>query len=137
MMKKILLTTILALVFVSTSCDIYEDEPIYIQVSAVSEVVNPNQYAKDSITEIPVKYKLPSQCHVFRQFYYESHDFNRLVAIESLKTGNNTCPQDEELRTAVLRFKPTSLGTYHFKFWLGEDAQGVDQFIEFDAVVDH
>jgi len=137
MMKKILLTTILALVFVFTSCDIYEDEPIYIQVSAVSEVVNPNQYAKDSITEIPVKYKLPSQCHVFRQFYYEAHDFNRLVAIESLKTGNNTCPQDEELRTAVLRFKPTSLGTYHFKFWLGEDAQGVDQFIEFDAVVDH
>ena len=136
-MKKILLTTILALVFVFTSCDIYEDEPIYIQVSAVSEVVNPNQYAKDSITEIPVKYKLPSQCHVFRQFYYEAHDFNRLVAIESLKTGNNTCPQDEELRTAVLRFKPTSLGTYHFKFWLGEDAQGVDQFIEFDAVVDH
>lgn len=136
-MKKILLTTILALVLVFTSCDIYEDEPIYIQVSAVSEVVNPNQYAKDSITEIPVKYKLPSQCHVFRQFYYEAHDFNRLVAIESLKTGNNTCPQDEELRTAVLRFKPTSLGTYHFKFWLGEDAQGVDQFIEFDAVVDH
>ena len=136
-MKKILLTTILSLVFVFTSCDIYEDEPIYIQVSAVSEVVNPNQYAKDSITEIPVKYKLPSQCHVFRQFYYEAHDFNRLVAIESLKTGNNTCPQDEELRTAVLRFKPTSLGTYHFKFWLGEDAQGVDQFIEFDAVVDH
>ena len=136
-MKKILLTTILSLVFVITSCDIYEDEPIYIQVSAVSEVVNPNQYAKDSITEIPVKYKLPSQCHVFRQFYYEAHDFNRLVAIESLKTGNNTCPQDEELRTAVLLFKPTSLGTYHFKFWLGEDAQGVDQFIEFDAVVDH
>lgn len=136
-MKKILLTTILALVFVFTSCDIYEDEPIYIQVSAITEVTNPNQYAKDSITEIPVKFKLPSQCHVFRKFYYEALDFNRLVAIESLKSGDNICAQDEELKTAVLRFKPTSLGTYHFKFWLGEDAQGVDQFIEFDAVVDH
>ncbi len=137
MIKKFLLTVVFLVGLVFTGCDLSEDEPIYIQVSAITEVTNPNQYAKDSITEIPVKFKLPSQCHVFRKFYYESHDFDRVVAIESLKSGNNTCPIDEELYTATLRFRPTTLGTYHFKFWLGEDAQGVDQYVEFDAVVDH
>ncbi|RXR24400.1 hypothetical protein [Flavobacterium stagni] len=136
-MKRISFSVLIVLGLLTTSCDIYNDEPVYIQVSPVTEVTNPEKFAKDSITEIPVNFNLPSKCNVFRGFYYDTADFQRVVAIESYREGNQSCPTDDNTYTQTLRFKPTKLGIYHFKFWTGNDAQGVEQFYEFDAIVDH
>ncbi|MFM2229825.1 MAG: hypothetical protein RL607_1083 [Bacteroidota bacterium] len=137
-MKRIGYSVLLVLGIIATSCDTSGgDDPIYIQVSPVTEVTNPGKFAKDSITEIPVDYSLPSKCNVFRGFYYDAADFQRIVAIESYRSGDQSCPADDNAYTNTLRFKPTALGTYHFKFWIGTDSQGVEQFYEFDAVVDH
>jgi hypothetical protein len=39
--------------------------------------------------------------------------------------------------TVPLNFKPKEMGTYHFRFWIGENENGVDQYIEHEITVDH
>lgn len=136
-MKSIYL--LLALGFITISCDPRYDGPTdELETLPVSQVVMPVKFAKDSITEIPVQYIRPTVCHFFYDFYYERNNFTRTVAIIALKqnSGSN-CPPSQLNHTATLKFKPTSLGTYHFKFWTSTNAQGVDQFAEYDAIVDH
>lgn len=135
-MRKIVFLIVLGLTIIS--CDVNQDETYTYEVNPVFGVVMPTAFKKDSITEIPVKYKRPSTCHIFKNFYYEVTDFNRTVAIETIKVNQDNCQVDTEtVYESPLRFKPTVLGTYHFKFWTGQDTQGVDQYLEYNVVVDH
>jgi len=135
-MKPIFL--ILALSFLIISCDASYQEPEQtLETIPVSLVDMPTQYAKDSITEIPVSYIRPTVCHTFFDFYYSRENNDRTVAIIALKQNNSSCPVSQTSYTVPLKFKPTALGTYHFKFWTGVNAQGVDQYTEYDAVVNH
>jgi hypothetical protein len=130
---------LLAVGFLTISCEPKYDGPTEtIETLPVSQVSIPVKYAKDSITEIQVQYIRPTVCHTFYDFYYERNGLNRTVAIIALKqNGGTDCPTSQLSYTATLKFKPANLGTYHFKFWTSTDAQGVDQFIEYDAIVNH
>ncbi|MES2747173.1 MAG: hypothetical protein V4648_02275 [Bacteroidota bacterium] len=136
-MKKIILFIALGLFF--TSCDLGDEEPNYtLEILPISEVTMPTAFAKDSITEIPLKYIRPTSCHFFDDFYYEKINFQRTVAIYCAKANLDNCQNDNVTVIEVpLRFKPTELGTYHFKFWTGENSLGANQFLEYDVVVDH
>ncbi|WP_396165906.1 hypothetical protein [Flavobacterium sp.] len=130
---------LLAVGFLTVSCEPKFDEPTEtLETLPVSQVTIPVKYAKDSITEIQVQYIRPTVCHSFYDFYYERSGLNRTVAIIAFKqNGGTACPPSQLSYTAILKFKPANLGTYHFKFWTSTDAQGVDQFIEYDAIVNH
>lgn len=135
-MKKIFL--ILAISYLTFSCTAdYQAPQQSLETLPVSAVVMPTQYAKDSITEIPLTYIRPTVCHTFYDFYYLREGLNRTVAIISLKQNSDSCPASQTSYTIPLQFKPTALGTYHFKFWTGANAAGVDQYTEYDAVVNH
>lgn len=135
-MKPIFL--ILAFSFLIISCDASYQEPEQsLETIPVSSVDMPTKYAKDSITEIPVSYIRPTVCHSFYDFYYLRENNDRTVAIITLKQNSGSCPASQTSYTVPLKFKPTALGTYHFKFWTGVNAQGVDQYTEYDAVVNH
>ncbi len=136
-MKRIFL--ILTVSFLTFSCNPSNDNPQNtLETLPVSQVVMPTQFAKDSITEIPLSYIRPTVCHSFFDFYYLRDGMTRTVAILSLRdNGNSSCPPSQTTYTVPLKFKPTALGTYHFKFWTGANAQGVDQYSEYDAVVNH
>jgi hypothetical protein len=130
---------LLAVGFIIVSCEPKNDGPNEtLETLPVSQVTMPVKYAKDSITEIPVEYIRPTVCHSFYDFYYERSGLTRTVAIIALKQNSGTsCPPSQLANTATLKFKPAALGTYHFKFWTSTDAQGVDHFLEYDAVVNH
>jgi len=135
-MKSIFLS--LALSFLLFSCDTSSPESDQsLETLPVSLVEMPTKYAKDSITEIPISYVRPTVCHAFYDFYYFREGMTRTVAVVALKQNNESCPVSQVTYTAPLKFKPTALGTYHFKFWTGTNSQGVDQFAEYDAVVNH
>ena len=136
-MNRIVFLALLLLTVSFTSCNTDNEEPYYIQISGFTEVTNPAKFAKDSITNIPLLYTLPSKCNSFNGLYYDANDMQRIVAIESIRKGNNACNVDDQVYSETLRFRPTKLGTFHFKFYTGKDAQGVNQYFEFDAVVDH
>lgn len=135
-MKKIVFLIALGLTIIS--CDVTEDQTYSYEVSPVLQVTMPTAFKKDSITEIPIKYKRPTTCNLFNNFYYEATGFDRLVAVETIKVNQDNCQVDTEtVYEMPLKFKPSVLGTYHFKFWTGPDTQGVDQYLEYDVVVDH
>jgi hypothetical protein len=135
-MKKIVF--LIAFSFVLFSCDVSEEQAYSYEINPVYQVIMPTEFAKDSVTNITVKYKRPSSCHLFSDFYYESFEFVRTVAIESIKVEQDNCQTDNQtILEMPLPFLPKSIGTYHFKFWTGTDVQGVDNYLEYDVVVDH
>lgn len=135
-MKKIIFLIVLGLTI--QSCDVNQEETYTYEVNPVFAVDMPTAYKKDSITNIPVSFKRPSTCHIIGDFYYEIEGQDRIVAIQTIKVYKDNCQVDTETTyDKFLKFKPAETGTYHFKFWIGVDAQGVDQYIEHDVVVDH
>lgn len=129
----------IAFCFILSSCELNSGQPEFsLETLPVSEVDMPSAFAQDSITEITVKYIRPTSCHFFDSFYYNKNGFERTVAIYAAKDNQGSCQTDNVTIVEVpLRFKPTEIGTFHFKFWSGEDSFGLDQFIEYDVVVDH
>lgn len=136
-MKKIML--FIALGLLAISCDLNKDNNYYtFDLIPVSSVTMPTAFAKDSITEIPVKFKRPSSCHFFDSFYYKRDDMTRTVGIYCVKSVESNCQPDYSTEIEVrLPFMPTQLGTYHFKFYNGENSLSAPQFFEYDVVVDH
>ena len=136
-MKRIFLLLTFALAM--NSCDVPNEEDGYtFEIDPVFQVDMPVKYAVDSLTTIPVRYKRPSSCHFFNDFNYYAEGFNRTVAIEMLVSNADNCQTDNETVVEVpLKFRPIGEGTYHFKFWTGKNSAGVDQFLEYDAIVDH
>lgn len=135
-MKKII--SALAIGFLFISCDLGDEETSSLELLPVNSVDMPTAFAKDSITEIPVRYTRPTTCHFFNDFYYSRVGFKRTVAIYTVNLNQTNCQNDNVTLVEVpLRFKPAELGTYTFRFYTGDNAQGVSQYIEYDAIVDH
>ena len=134
-MKKI--SALLAIGLLLFSCS-KEEERYTNELKPVFEVDMPTAFAKDSVTQIPIRYKKQSTCHLYNGLYYDREGLTRIVAINTIKINEDNCQPDLDTNVQVnLDFRPKNLGTYHFKFWKGENAQGVDEFLEFDAVVNH
>lgn len=134
-MKKIVLSFILTFAIVSCTP---EGEEFSLDVLPVAKVEMQTAFARDSVTNIPVTYLRPSNCHFFEDFYYLRNDFTRVIAIYNSKAIKESCQTLENDSIEVnLRFKPAELGTYTLKFWKGVDASGQDEFFEYQAVVNH
>lgn len=134
-MKKILSLIILSFAIHSCSTDTGEPE--------LSEVVLPIQtvematkYKLDSTSVININYLRPTNCYGFNAFYYKKDGFTRTVAIDAILINNGNCGTDTNIAsTRDLEFTPRESGTYSFKFWLGTNASGVDEFITEEAIV--
>ena len=136
-MKKIIFTLLITLLLISCSTNV-DNGPQY-QINTVPVVMEnfPIKFAADSITEIPMKYTLPTNCSNFYNIYYLKNINTRTVAVQVIKDNQKNCAVNTDLSTVSLKFKPTFIGTYHFKFWKSTDTAGVDTFYEYDAVVTH
>lgn len=134
-MKKIFFTLFIIVVTV-TSCTLY-DEPNQFEILAVESVVMPESYRVDSTSQIAVRYRRPTTCHIFNGFYYDINDFTRTVAIESLKLDQDNCTDaTETLLEVPLDFEPKKPGNYTFKFYTGTNiTSGEDEFINYEVEV--
>lgn len=120
------------------SCSLDEDQGLYLEIVPISTVEMPTAFRVDSITQIPISYLLPTSCHTFSNFYYNSIGNERTVAVYCTKTnGQNCTPNPNYGITVPLKFKPKEIGTYNFRFWTGVNEDGVDQYIEHEVIVDH
>lgn len=134
-MKRIASAIALCLLIVSCTP---EGDTYSLEILPVAKVEMETAFAKDSVTEISVKYLRPSNCHFYEDFYYERIEFTRIVAIYNAKLNKDNCQSvANDTVTVPLKFKPTQLGTYTFKFWKGTNNAGEDEYFEYDAVVNH
>ncbi|WP_395065554.1 hypothetical protein [Flavobacterium sp.] len=136
-MKKIIPFLMLSLIISSCSLSDDGDSSFVYEILPLTQVDMPTAFAKDSTTLIPLKFIRPSSCHFFNDFYYEKDGLNRVVAIEAVRANRSDCQVTGTTETVNLKFRPATIGLYHFKFWIGSDSQGVDLFSEFDVDVNH
>jgi hypothetical protein len=135
-MKKIILILFIAFAINSCTTDSNNDPVATYLVLPVDSVVMPTTLAVDETSTIVVKYKKPSNCYGFNGFYYEKSGLTRTVAIEAVLFDQGNCQVEaNNLHEANLNFTPSYSGTYTFKFWIGPDANGVDQYYTVDAIV--
>ena len=72
----------------------------------------------------------------FREFYYAKNLNERTVAPITIVYENDNCETlDNVLEEATFNFIVTSNGSYIFKFWQGEDANGDDQYLTIEVPV--
>lgn len=134
-MKRIFV--LLSLFFVLSSCNL-DDEPRNENVLLpVEDVVMPTEFHLNEVAQIVVKYRRPTTCHLYNGLYYLAEGYTRTVAVNFVKLNENNCldASDEGPFEVSLNFKPTELETYHFKFWLGVNDNGQDEFLEYDVEV--
>ena len=137
-MKK-LVSIVLAL-FLLNSCSVDQDQqPSYtVSVLPIESVIMPTvstTLPAPTTYPIIIKYKNPNSCTRYNGFYYKKDLLNRTVGIEVFSENGRTCTVDNTLVEKTLNFEPIAAGTYIFKFYTGEDANGVNQYIIQNIVV--
>lgn len=127
----------LLIVFTVFSCaldDEQKSEPVSLPIESV---VIADDWILNEEGIITITYRRPTTCHFFNGFNYQyTTEFTRTVNIEAIKLNENNC-EDASLETydVDLKFKPTQIGIYHFRFWSGVDENGNYTFLEYDVDV--
>lgn len=133
-MKRIVFLILIA--FAVNSCSLNDEPDRDFVLLPIEEVIVPDNYTVGNISTFKLKYRRATQCHIFDGFYYDIDEMTRTVAIQAVKLNQSNCPEDtENLYEVPLEFKPMVAGTYTFKFWLGVDEEGIDQYSIFDVEV--
>ncbi len=118
------------------ACSVDDTQDFNLEILPVESVDIPDSFTLGQTYPITVTYLKPSTCHLFREFYYAKENNIRTVAIIDYKYLNHDCEDlENELVEATFNFNVTSNGSYIFKFWQGEDADGVDQYLTIEVPV--
>jgi len=134
-MKKLLVLCLTLILF--ASCSVEDDSTNYsFEVLPVESVEIPDEFTLGEVYPITVSYFRPSTCHLFREFYYLKENNERTVApIDYVFEETNCEDLNDELVEQTFNFIVTSNGSYIFKFWQGEDANGEDQYLIIEVPV--
>mgnify|MGYP003680082580 FL=1 len=128
MMKKILLCFILQLLFSSCSIDNAPNPSYRTEVMPIESVEIPEHFVYGESYEIQVTYNRPSSCYQFFDFIYDINENVRTVVVVNIIYDNASCVQGTESVAANFEFPVNDTETYVFKFYQGEDENGVDQY---------
>jgi hypothetical protein len=134
-MKKILILSFILVLMASCSVD-NDTRDFSLEILPIESVDIPDSFTLGEVYPITVSYLKPTNCHLFREFYYTKENNIRTVAVIDYKYSQSGCEYlDNELVEATFNFQVTSNGSYIFKFWQGEDTNGVDQFLTIEVPV--
>ena len=133
-MKKII--SVIALFFLFNSCTPDSGPNYTFEVLPVESVDIPTEFTLGETYLITMHYKRPSTCHYFNGIYYDKNLNVRTVAVESAVEQRDNCQElTNEMNTCSFNFTVTSNGSYIFKFYNGEDADGNNTFLEYEVPV--
>lgn len=134
-MKKLLFLSFVLVLLGSCSSD-SDGTDFNLEILPVESVDIPESFTLGEVYPIAVSYLRPTTCHAFREFYYAKDNNIRTVAVIAYNFIANDCEDlENELLEETFNFKPTSNGSYIFKFWQGEDENGEDQFLTIEVPV--
>ncbi len=135
------LIMLLALVSVGfNSCSISDDDSfsdVQLEIVAVTAVEFPAELKFGEINNIIVRYDNPTTCNRFEGFNVDSTLNQRTVSIVTTRTtpNNGNCAMTNLPTEQILRFLPTSNGSYVFRFLSGQDANNEPTYLEFTVEV--
>ena len=134
-MKKIILLAVL--LFSLLGCSTDNDQPNYsFEVNPIDSFILPASFKVGETYEITLKFTRPTECHAYQGIYYSKELNKRTVAIQTVVDKDQACVQTVPAQSTVtFNFYATNTGSYIFKFYKGEDANGVNQFEEVEVPV--
>ncbi|CAM4012947.1 hypothetical protein FLSI110296_09260 [Flavobacterium sinopsychrotolerans] len=134
-MKKLILLTLFLLTLVS--CSIDDDQQKYSsEILPIDSYTLPESFKLGETYEIKLKYKKPSDCHYFQGIYYDKDLNIRTIGIQTTVLESTDCkPLTTEATEVSFKFYVTNTGSYIFKFYKGEDADGKNIFEEVEVPV--
>ena len=119
-----------------TSCSIDDEgQSFHFEIMPIESVDMPEEFEFGGTYEIFIDYVKPTNCHVFNDFLYQINEQERTVGIINTVYTDTICEEDPETVTVSFRFLVTSLETYVFKFYQGEDEEGIDQYLIIEVPV--
>lgn len=139
-MKKlfsVLLLTVVGL-FTFTSCELDDNSPnFHFELLPVDSVAVPESFVMGKTYKIKAYYKRPTDCYLSDGFYYEKELNTRTFALQAKVLEQNNCAPvvNEAPLESSFNFLVTSNGSYIFKFFKGEDAEGNRTFLEYEIPV--
>lgn len=122
-MKQLLYLAIVLLCF-NCSVDDSDNVSTTLMLLPVESVEFPDTVTLNASHTIRLTYLRPSPCHAFRDIFHRTEGNARVVAILSeVFISNQNCNEilNSELETSF-EFRPTSPGTYVFKFLKSQNA---------------
>ena len=128
-MKKFLLLIVVFIVTL-TSCSIENDDSTnyYLEVLPIDSVVVPEQFVYGETYQIFITYTRPNTCYLFNDFIYEINGHERIVAIVNTVYPSTNCIETPESVTVSFDFSVHGTETYLFKFYQGQNDEGIDQY---------
>lgn len=122
--------------FSLASCSVDDDPNYYFEVLPVDSVDIPDEFVMGETYPITIYYYMPTNCHSFRDFYYNKDNNERTVAPITYVFEDNDCDTlTDELVEATFNFHVTSNGSYIFKFWQGENDAEEDNYLTIEVPV--
>ncbi|MFB9051935.1 hypothetical protein ACFFVB_02475 [Formosa undariae] len=147
-MKKLLLLFVAALTL--ASCDTDDDYSSNFTYGVLpTEVADiPEGMEVGKIYRITVDYIRPTDCYSFYTLDYKrsTEDIEdasgelidtqvRTIAVINRIFIEDDCEELDVTTQVYFDFEPISEGPYVFRFWVGEDEDGEDIFLEYETVV--
>jgi hypothetical protein len=129
----------LSFLFFSCQQDL-EDENTRIDKLPVFEIQIPPTMQVGFEYQISFKYALPNGCYSFYSIDIENDNLPsenvRLITAFAEVAINTNCIQVYTEETYSFKFTPEASKIYLFKFWIGQDDTGIDQFEEIQLLVE-
>ena len=136
---KTLWKVLKALLFllVLNACDIGDDEVNYHFVTLqITDVSMPETFSLNETYEIGVTVLVPNGCTEFEGFNITSEDTAvRTVVAIGTQRDDVLCTEVVSEIEATFDFICLYPETYLFRFWTGEDEQGLAQYLEIEVPV--
>lgn len=134
-MKKFLILIVIVITTL-TSCSLDENTAnFYTEFMPIINVEIPSEFIHGETHDVLVSYNSPNTCYVFNNIAYQTNLNESTIAVVNTVYTNRNCEDlNEEIEVSFSVFV-NSLDTYVFKFYQGEDEEGLDQYLIIEVPV--
>ena len=135
-MKKLILFILFLTTLTGCSIDNDNQDSYSFEVLPIESYTLPEKFILGNTYEIKLKYRRPTECHLFQGIYYDKNLNVRTIGIQTAVNTSQVCTQQIPVPSEVsFNFYVTNTGSYIFKFYKGKDTAGKDLFEEVEVLV--
>lgn len=120
-----------------SSCQLDLDVNGSLERIPIYDVNIPNNIVINTQQTISFKYAFVNGCYSLHEIESNFLDEDTLATTVYAEVSNSvTCSQVYSEQTYSFTFTPQETKTYFFKFWKGVDSQGMDEYEEYEVVIE-
>ncbi|MDO5656621.1 MAG: hypothetical protein Q4G27_10845 [Flavobacteriaceae bacterium] len=118
-----------------TSCNNDDDyQTLHYVARGIDSISMPDSARLGNRVEIRTHTRYKRDCQQFQTHGYDVVGNERTVMAWFIEYNNRTCGAEEAI-SPYFYFSPRNSGTYHFRFWAGQNEANEDVFITKDIVI--